>query len=92
MGGAAPTQQRSTFVIMPNNVVGPIIPVGDLISKNGSYIGVTATPARLDLNNTFQNDTAKWVNFPPQSEYTGQSIFFPLDKKVPYRLKFRGHG
>jgi hypothetical protein len=66
--------------------------VGELMSKNGSYIGVTATPARLDLNNTFQNDTAKWVNFLPHSEYTGQSVFFPLDKKVPYRLKFLSRG
>ncbi|MBI2715296.1 MAG: hypothetical protein HYX37_12710 [Rhizobiales bacterium] len=62
--------------------------VGQLIGDEGFYIGVTATPARLDLNNTFQNDTEKWVNFPPHAKYTGQDAFFPLDKKVPYRLKY----
>lgn len=60
--------------------------VGKLIGTDGCYIGVTATPARLDLNNTFKNDTAKWVNFPPHAEYTGQDTFFPLNKKIPYRL------
>jgi len=62
--------------------------VGKLIGADGSYIGVTATPARLDLNNTFKNDTAKWVNFPPHSKYTGQDVFFPLNKQVTYRLSF----
>jgi hypothetical protein len=66
--------------------------VGRLLGKSGSYVGVTATPARLDLNNTFQNDTAKWVNFPPHGEYTGQTVFFPLDKKVTYRLKLLNQG
>src|SRR6185437_12867776 len=51
------------------------------------YIGVTATPARLDLNNTFDNDNEKWVNFPPHEAYTGQDVFFPLDQKVGYRLE-----
>jgi len=60
--------------------------IGKLISDDGFYIGVTATPARLDLNNTFQNDTEKWVSFPPHAKYTGQDVFFPLDKKVSYRL------
>src|SRR5690606_11039092 len=36
-----------------------------LLGDNGDYIGVTATPARLDLNNTFDNDNTLWVNFPP---------------------------
>jgi Z1 domain-containing protein len=66
--------------------------VGRLIGGDGCYIGVTATPARLDLNNTFKNDTAKWVNFPPHAEYTGQDVFFPLNKKVPYRLTFLDQG
>jgi len=61
--------------------------VEKLIGNDGYYIGVTATPARLDLNNTFRNDTAKWVNFRPHSTYTGQEIFFPLDSKFLYRLK-----
>jgi hypothetical protein len=61
--------------------------VGKLIGEDGFYIGVTATPARLDLNNTFDNNTEKWVSFPPHPKYTGQDVFFPLDKKVSYRLK-----
>jgi hypothetical protein len=65
--------------------------VGMLIGT-GYYIGVTATPARLDLNNTFENDTEKWVNFPPHAKYAGQDVFFPLDKKVSYRLTFLQQG
>ncbi len=61
--------------------------VEQLIGKKGCYIGVTATPARLDLNNTFNNKTEKWVNFPPHSAYTGQDVFFPINKKVSFRLK-----
>ncbi|WP_353073083.1 Z1 domain-containing protein [Tunturiibacter gelidoferens] len=61
--------------------------VGQLIGSKGYYIGVTATPARLNLNDTFQNDTKRWVKFPPHSKYTGQEVFFPLDTKgIPYRL------
>lgn len=59
--------------------------VGKLIGKDGSYIGVTATPARLDLNKTFKNDAEKWVQFPAHPQYTGQDTFFPLDNKVSYR-------
>ncbi|HTE22827.1 MAG TPA: Z1 domain-containing protein [Candidatus Limnocylindria bacterium] len=54
--------------------------VEKLIGKDGIYIGVTATPARLDLNNTFENDNEKWVDFPPHPLYTGQDAFFPTDK------------
>ena len=59
-----------------------------ILGANGDYIGVTATPARLDLNNTFENDSSLWVNFPPHDLYTGQDVFFPLDPKAPkkYRL------
>jgi hypothetical protein len=53
--------------------------IGRLIGNVGIYIGVTATPARLDLNNTFDNNNEVWVDFPPHNEYTGQDIFFPLD-------------
>ena len=61
--------------------------IADLIGDDGYYIGVTATPARLDLNNTFGNDTELWVNFPPHSDYTGQEVFFPfpISKAAPYR-------
>jgi hypothetical protein len=66
--------------------------VGELLGKAGYYVGVTATPARLDLNNTFQNDAETWVEFPPHKKYTGQDVFFPLDKKVTYRLKLLDQG
>lgn len=66
--------------------------VAKLVGEKGFYIGVTATPARLDLNNTLRNDTAKWVKFRPHPKYTGQDVFFPLDKKVPYRLKLLDQG
>ncbi len=65
-------------------------PINDLIEQllgdTGIYIGVTATPARLDLNNTFDNDSKIWVNFPPHSKYTGQDVFFPLEGPVDYYL------
>src|SRR5262249_29281922 len=61
--------------------------IGDLIGDDGTYIGVTATPARLDLNNTFDNDSAQWVDFPPHSSYTGQDIFFPMDSPISYNLE-----
>jgi GTPase SAR1 family protein len=62
--------------------------VGELIGKDGYYVGVTATPARLDLNTTFDNDAEKWVYFKPHSKYTGQEVFFPVDRKekLSYRL------
>lgn len=63
--------------------------VGQLYDADGTYIGVTATPARLDLNNTYQNANDKWVVFEPHSEYTGQDYFFPSDPSngLQYRLK-----
>jgi hypothetical protein len=67
--------------------------INSLITKSlgatGDYIGVTATPARLDLNNTFENDSSTWVNFPPHRNYTGQDVFFPLEPPrpgLPFRL------
>ena len=49
---------------------------------------MTATPARLDLNNTFNNNNEVWVDFPPHREYTGQDIFFPIDHAPDqYQLK-----
>jgi hypothetical protein len=62
--------------------------VGELLGTTGVYIGVTATPARLDLNNTFDNNNEVWVNFAPHNEYTGQDIFFPVDSRPrSYNLK-----
>lgn len=54
--------------------------VEKLIGQTGIYIGVTATPARLDLNNTFSNDNELWVDFPPHKLYAGQDVFFPLSE------------
>lgn len=56
--------------------------ITQLLGDTGDYIGVTATPARLDLNNTFDNDSSLWVDFPPHSLYTGQDVFFPLDSPI----------
>jgi hypothetical protein len=55
-----------------------------LLGREGIYVGVTATPARLDLNNTFDNDSNLWINFPPHRNYTGQDTFFPLEGDVQY--------
>lgn len=51
--------------------------IEELIKDNGIYIGVTATPARLDLNNTFRNENERWVDFVPHPLYKGQDTFFP---------------
>lgn len=60
--------------------------VGKLLGDEWVYIGVTATPARLDLNNTFENANDSWINFPVHDLYTGQDVFFPIDLNSP--LKF----
>lgn len=60
--------------------------VSDLLGTDGVYIGVTATPARLNLNNTFNNRTETWVRFRPHPAYTGQDIFFSQSRPRPYRL------
>lgn len=52
---------------------------GQLIGSAGIYIGVTATPARLDLNRTHQNQNEYWIDFPPHSNYVGQDAFFPVN-------------
>lgn len=62
--------------------------VKQLLGQHGVYVGVTATPARLDLNNTFENDIDRWVQFEPHPLYTGPSIFFPLGLASPrYQLQ-----
>jgi hypothetical protein len=63
--------------------------ITQLLGERGDYIGVTATPARLDLNNTFENDSALWVDFPPHGRYTGQDSFFPLSAISGEQLPFR---
>jgi hypothetical protein len=61
-----------------------------ILGKNGKFIGVTATPQRLDLNLTFSNDNEKWVQFKPHPNYYGQEFFFPsdLNEQLKYTLKF----
>lgn len=60
-----------------------------LIGTAGIYIGVTATPARLDLNRTHQNRNEYWIDFPPHSNYVGQDIFFPVNLDgLQYQLSF----
>ncbi len=63
--------------------------VEKLLGKDGIYIGVTATPARLDLNNTFHNHNELWVDFPPHPHYKGHATFFPIalaNSALPFRL------
>lgn len=71
-----------------NRLVGQLI--GE-IGKDGVYIGVTATPARLDLNNTFENANDKWIYFTSHKFYIGQDEFFPVNLNsgnLKYQLKF----
>lgn len=55
--------------------------IDKLLGSDGIYIGVTATPARLDMNNTFDNMTEDWICFIPHKDYVGKDVFFPLDFK-----------
>lgn len=62
------------------------------LNDTGVYIGVTATPARLDLNNTYFNDSTKWIFLESHKQYKGRTFFFPLtaaearDSKSDYKL------
>lgn len=53
--------------------------VGKLIANDGTYIGVTATPARLNSNRTFENENEQWVEFKPHDLYKGRNFFFPRE-------------
>ena len=55
----------------------------------GAYIGVTATPARLDLNATFENESEQWIYFKPHNGYFGQDFFFPPSSKGEVKVKYR---
>ena len=57
-----------------------------LIGNDGIYIGVTATPARLDLNRTHDNDNELWLDFRPHDKYRGQETFFPLFNNDDFSL------
>ena len=62
---------------------------GSLIGAEGTYIGVTATPARLDLNHTHMNENEYWVDFPVHDQYVGQDVFFAAnleDRKFKLEL------
>ena len=63
--------------------------VGNLLKKDGVYIGVTATPARLDLNNTFDNIAENWIDFKAHENYNGAQTFFPTDRdhEIGFNLK-----
>ena len=54
--------------------------------RGGIYIGVTATPSRLDLNNTFENEKENWCYFAPYPSYSGHTTFFPPDGNCQYEL------
>ena len=54
----------------------------------GTYIGVTATPARLDLNNTFFNDSKKWIFLNSHTHYKGRGFFFPLTREEVNRSDY----
>lgn len=63
--------------------------INELVERllsDGIYIGVTATPARLDLNNTFDNSSSHWIYFEPHDKYHGQNTFFPINNHLKYKL------
>ena len=64
--------------------------VGQLgkLDQDGRYIGVTATPGRLDLNNTFLNRTEDWVFLDSHENYVGRSFFFPISDSDKAKSKF----
>ena len=65
--------------------------IKNIMNKNGIWIGVTATPGRLDLNNTYANETNRWVYLPPHSKYYGQYHFFPANYRKEYKKAFDYH-
>lgn len=63
--------------------------INELVERllsDGIYIGVTATPARLDLNNTFDNSSSHWICLEPHEKYHGQDSFFPVNNHLKYKL------
>ena len=74
-----------------NALMQKLISSGSTEEKPNAYIGVTATPGRLDLNNTFLNDSQEWVFIDPYPGYTGRETFFPVtrqdERELPYNLK-----
>ena len=56
-----------------------------MINDDTTYIGVTATPARLDLNNTFETENEEWVYFRHHPDYVGKNDFFLNDSDDNYQ-------
>lgn len=54
--------------------------VTDLVGE-GFWIGVTATPAKCDLNNTLNNNSQDSIIYKSGEGYTGQDYFFPRNPK-----------
>jgi hypothetical protein len=72
------TKINKKLVTAINEHLGVLGDLGE--AGEGTYIGVTATPARLDLNNTYANDSKKWVFLESHDSYKGRSFFFPVTK------------
>tara|TARA_B100000886_G_scaffold339624_1_gene305674 strand:+ start:1610 stop:3523 length:1914 start_codon:yes stop_codon:yes gene_type:complete len=62
--------------------------IKEIMNRNGIWIGVTATPGRLDLNNTYANETNRWVYLPPHTKYYGQYHFFPASFRKEHKKAF----
>ena len=74
----------------PKTVINKLVQsIFDLNGADSSvYIGVTATPQRLDLNNTFNNQREFWVLFDTHPNYHGHDIFFPDIQDGQYKVPF----
>lgn len=70
-----------------NQLVGELGDLGP--DGEGTYIGVTATPARLDLNNTYLNNSRKWVFLDSHENYKGHSFFFPTSREEAARSNYQ---
>lgn len=62
--------------------------INKIMNTNEVWIGVTATPGRLALNNTYANETHRWVYLPPHKKYYGQYHFFPSSFRKKYLNAF----
>ena len=59
-----------------------------LIRDTGIFIGVTATPGRLNLNNTHDNKIGDWIDLKPHEKYVGAETFFPTGVEKAEDLKY----
>ena len=71
--------------------VGLLGDLGD--GGSGTYIGVTATPARLDLNNTFLNESRNWVFLESHDNYkdVNSSSLSQIRKGKPATINWCGY-